>query len=42
MGLLLAQMMNGKKTWTTCPTNNKEECECWPEKWLPEDPNNNV
>jgi len=31
-----------KKTWTTHPTNNKEECICWPEKWLPEDLDNNV
>jgi hypothetical protein len=31
-----------KETWTTCPTNNIEECICWPEKWLPEDLNNNV
>ncbi|CAK9256841.1 unnamed protein product [Sphagnum jensenii] len=31
-----------KETWTTCHTNNREECICWPEKWLPEDFNNNV
>ncbi|CAM6051312.1 unnamed protein product [Sphagnum compactum] len=31
-----------KETWTTCPTNDREECICWPEKWLPEDLNNNV
>ncbi|CAK9277376.1 unnamed protein product [Sphagnum jensenii] len=31
-----------KETWTTRPTNNKEKCICWPEKWLPEDLNNNV
>jgi hypothetical protein len=31
-----------KETWTTCPTNNREECICWPKKWLPEDLNNNV
>ncbi len=31
-----------KETWTTCPTNNREKCICWPEKWLPEDLNNNV
>jgi len=30
------------KTWTTCPTNNRKECICWPEKWLLEDLNNNV
>jgi hypothetical protein len=30
------------ETWTTCPTNNREDCICWPEKWLPEDLNNNV
>jgi hypothetical protein len=31
-----------KETWTTRPTNNREECIYWPEKWLPEDLNNNV
>jgi len=31
-----------KETWTTCPTNNREEHICWPEKWLPEDLNDNV
>jgi len=31
-----------KETWTTYPPNNREECICWPEKWLPEDLNNNV
>jgi hypothetical protein len=31
-----------KETWTTCPTKNKKECICWPEKWLPEDLKNNV
>ncbi len=31
-----------KETWTTRPTNNRKECICWPEKWLPEDLNNNV
>jgi hypothetical protein len=31
-----------KETWTTCPPHNREECICWPEKWLPEDLNNNV
>jgi hypothetical protein len=31
-----------KETWTTCPTNNREEGICWPKKWLPEDLNNNV
>ncbi len=31
-----------KETWTTPPTNNREQCICWPEKWLPEDLNNNV
>jgi hypothetical protein len=31
-----------KETWTTRPTNNREECICWTEKWLPEDLNNNV
>jgi hypothetical protein len=31
-----------KETWTTCPSNTREECICWPEKWLPEDLNNDV
>ncbi len=31
-----------KETWTTRPTNNREQCICWPEKWLPEDLNKNV
>jgi hypothetical protein len=31
-----------KETWTTRPTNDREGCICWPEKWLPEDLNNNV
>jgi hypothetical protein len=31
-----------RETWTTRPTNNEEACICWPEKWLPEDLNNNV
>jgi hypothetical protein len=31
-----------KETWTTCPTNNREKCICWSEKWLPSDLNNNV
>ncbi len=31
-----------KETWTTRPTNNREKCIYWPEKWLPEDLNNNV
>jgi hypothetical protein len=31
-----------KETWTTRPINNREKCICWPEKWLPEDLNNNL
>jgi hypothetical protein len=31
-----------KETWTTHPTNDRKECICWPEKWLPQDLNNNV
>ncbi|CAM6015990.1 unnamed protein product, partial [Sphagnum balticum] len=31
-----------KETWTTRPTNNRKECICWPEKWLPKDLDNNV
>ncbi len=31
-----------KETRTTCPTNTRKESICWPEKWLPEDLNDNV
>ncbi|CAK9872706.1 unnamed protein product [Sphagnum jensenii] len=31
-----------KETWTTLPINNREESICWPEKWLPNDLNDNV
>jgi hypothetical protein len=31
-----------RETWTTRSTDNREECICWPEKWLPKDLNNNV
>jgi hypothetical protein len=31
-----------KRTWTTCPTNGKEECICWPEKWITKYLNDNV
>jgi len=31
-----------KETWTTCSTDNKKEKICWPEKWLPEDLDNNI
>ncbi len=24
-----------KETWATCPTNNREECICWPESGYP-------
>ncbi|CAK9266558.1 unnamed protein product [Sphagnum jensenii] len=41
-GIALGTNDEWKETWTTRPTNNKEECICWPKKWLPEDLNNNV
>jgi len=41
-GIVFGTNDEWKKTWTTCPTNNRKECVCWPEKWLPEDLNNNV
>ncbi len=41
-GIVFGTNDEWKETWTTCPTNNREECICWPEKWLPEDLNNNV
>jgi len=31
-----------KETWTIRPINNLEEYVFWPEKWLPEDLNDNV
>ncbi len=33
---------NWKQTWTTHPMDDKEECICWPEKWIPKDLNDNV
>jgi len=41
-GITLGINDEWKETWTTHPTNNKEECICWLEKWLPEDLNDNV
>ncbi len=41
-GIVFGTNDEWKETWTTRPTNNREECICWPEKWLPEDLNNNV
>jgi hypothetical protein len=33
---------NWKQTWTTRPMDNKEECICWPQMWIPKDLNDNV
>jgi hypothetical protein len=33
---------NWKQTWTTRPKDEKEECICWPQMWIPEDLNYNV
>ncbi len=33
---------NWKQTWTTLPMDNKEECICWPQMWIPKDLNDNV
>ncbi len=41
-GIIFGTNDEWKETWTTGPTNNREECICWLEKWLPEDLNNNV
>jgi len=41
-GIVFGTNDEWKETWTTCPTNNGKECICWPEKWLPEDLNNDV
>ncbi|CAM6041043.1 unnamed protein product, partial [Sphagnum compactum] len=41
-GIVFGTNDEWKETWTTRSTNNREECICWPEKWLPEDLNNNV
>ncbi|CAK9872797.1 unnamed protein product, partial [Sphagnum jensenii] len=31
-----------KQTWTTRPIDDKEECICWPQMWIPKDLNDNV
>jgi hypothetical protein len=31
-----------KETWTTRRIDDKEECICWPQMWIPEDLNDNV
>ncbi len=31
-----------KQTWTTRPIDDKEDCICWPEMWIPEDLNDDV
>jgi hypothetical protein len=41
-GIVFGTNVEWKETWTTRRTNNREKCICWPEKWLPEDLNNNV
>jgi len=41
-GIVFGTNDEWKETWTTRPINNREECIYWPEKWLPEDLNNNV
>ncbi|CAK9202546.1 unnamed protein product [Sphagnum troendelagicum] len=41
-GIIVGTNDEWKETWTTRTTNNREKCICWPEKWLPEDLNNNV
>jgi hypothetical protein len=33
---------NWKQTWTTRPVDDKEECICWPQMWIPKDLNDNV
>ncbi|CAK9227836.1 unnamed protein product [Sphagnum troendelagicum] len=33
---------NWKQTWITRPMDNKEECICWPQMWIPKDLNDNV
>jgi hypothetical protein len=33
---------NWKQTWTTRPMDDKEECICWPQMWIPKDLNDNV
>jgi hypothetical protein len=33
---------NWKQTWTTRPKDEKEECICWPQMWIPKDLNYNV
>jgi hypothetical protein len=31
-----------KQKWTTRPMDDKEECICWPQMWIPKDLNDNV
>jgi hypothetical protein len=33
---------NWKQTWTTRPMDDKEECICWPQMWIPKELNDNV
>ncbi|CAK9219803.1 unnamed protein product [Sphagnum troendelagicum] len=33
---------NWKQTWTTRPMDDKDECICWPQMWIPKDLNDNV
>jgi hypothetical protein len=33
---------NWKQTWTTRPMDDKEECICWPQMWIPKDLNDSV
>ncbi len=41
-GIAFGTNYEWKETWTTRPTDDREECICWPEKWIPEDLNSNV
>jgi hypothetical protein len=41
-GIVCGTDDNWKQTWTTRPVDDKEECICWPQMWIPEDLNDNV
>jgi hypothetical protein len=41
-GIALGTNDEWEETWITCLADNTKECICWPEKWLPEDLNNNI
>jgi hypothetical protein len=41
-GIVYGNDDDWKQTWTTRPIDDKEECICWPQMWIPKDLNDNV